>query len=129
LLAHCARALRAGNPRAPAACCGDADTPGCFICTLHLYGGADTPGRVQMKQTTHIMNEKRIMLEMDHPFIIQLMATGSDKARLFMVTELVQGGELFSVLTRVEVLDEAQIAGGHYVIKCQCLSKRARKQL
>jgi serine/threonine protein kinase len=84
--------LAAGNPRAPAACCGGANTPGC----------------VQMKQTTHIMNEKRIMLEMDHPFIIQLMATGSNKACLFMVTELVQGGELFSVLTREEVLDEAQ---------------------
>ena len=47
--------------------------------------------------------------QMDHPFIIQLMATGSNKACLFMVTELVQGGELFSVLTREEVLDEAQV--------------------
>ena len=29
----------------------------------------------QLKQKAHIMNEKKILEEMDHPFIIQLMAT------------------------------------------------------
>ena len=41
---------------------------------------------------------------MDHPFIIQLHATYKDKGCLYMVTELVLGGELFSVLTREEYL-------------------------
>ena len=60
----------------------------------------------QLKQKTHIMNEKKILEEMDHPFIIQLHATFKDKGCLYMVTELVLGGELFSVLTREEYLDE-----------------------
>ena len=58
----------------------------------------------QLKQKTHIMNEKKILQEMDHPFIIQLHATYKDKGCLYMVTELVLGGELFSVLTREEYL-------------------------
>ena len=81
----------------------------------------------QMRQTTHIMNEKRIMEEMDHPFIIQLMATGINKACLFMVTELVQGGELFSVLTREEVLDEptAKFYTGCIVLAIEALHEKS----
>ena len=54
------------------------------------------------------MNEKAILQEMQHPFIIRLHATFKDSISLYMVTELVLGGELFSVLTREEYLEEKQ---------------------
>ena len=77
----------------------------------------------QLKQKTHIMNEKRILEEMDHPFIIQLHATFKDKSCLYMVTELVLGGELFSVLTREEYLDEkmTQFYSGCVVLGMEAL--------
>lgn len=62
----------------------------------------------RLKQKRHIMNEKSILQEMNHPFIIKLYATFKDPVSLYMITEPVLGGELFSVLTREEYLDEDQ---------------------
>ena len=35
-----------------------------------------------------------------HPFLLRLEATFRDTDKLYMVTELIQGGELFSLLSR-----------------------------
>ena len=35
-----------------------------------------------------------------HPFLLRLEATFRDTEKLYMVTELIQGGELFSLLSR-----------------------------
>ena len=53
---------------------------------------------VAYKQEQNIMNEKNLLLEATHPFILQLVATFKDANQLYMLLELVQGGELFSLL-------------------------------
>ena len=52
------------------------------------------------------MNEKRIMAETDHPFCIRLIAAYKDRTHLYMVLEICQGGELFSLLQKERKLDE-----------------------
>jgi tRNA A-37 threonylcarbamoyl transferase component Bud32 len=60
----------------------------------------------QLKQKTHIMNEKEIMIEMNHPFLLRLVSTYKDSTFLYMLLELCQGGELFSRLLELKTLDE-----------------------
>ena len=47
-------------------------------------------------QARAVMNEKRIMAKLRHPFLVQLGATYQDKDFLYMLLGIVQGGELFS---------------------------------
>jgi len=49
-------------------------------------------------QQVNVMNEKNILAECDHPFILRLFKTFKDKNCLYMLLELVQGGELFGLL-------------------------------
>merc|ERR1719272_2216337 len=60
----------------------------------------------QLKQKQHIMNEKHIMMEMQHPFFLQLVSTYKDPTFLYMLLEICQGGELFSRLLELKTLDE-----------------------
>lgn len=53
---------------------------------------------IQEGQAHHIMEEKKTMMKMHHPFIIKLFATYQDDNLLYMLEELVQGGELFSLM-------------------------------
>jgi len=53
---------------------------------------------IAMKQVEHVMNEKNIMEMCDHPFLLSAVATFQDATQLYMVFELVLGGELFTVL-------------------------------
>ncbi len=41
-----------------------------------------------------------LCLQIRHPFLLRLEATFRDTEKLYMVTELIQGGELFSLLSR-----------------------------
>lgn len=45
-----------------------------------------------------VIREKKMMESLHHPFIIKLVNTFQDKKSLFMVTNFIQGGELFSVI-------------------------------
>jgi CRP-like cAMP-binding protein len=49
-------------------------------------------------QVEGVIREKNIMSSIDHPFIISLIRTFQDDKHLYMLLELVQGGELFSVI-------------------------------
>lgn len=49
-------------------------------------------------QVEGVIREKNIMASIDHPFVVNLVATFQDERSLFMLIELVQGGELFSVI-------------------------------
>lgn len=49
-------------------------------------------------QARAVIDEKNIMSQLHHPFIIQLVATFQDKRFVYMLLGLVQGGELFSLL-------------------------------
>lgn len=53
---------------------------------------------VAYKQQANVMNEKRVMQQAQHPFILRLFETYKDKHCLYMLLELVQGGELFTLL-------------------------------
>ena len=53
---------------------------------------------VALRQQANIMNEKDLLMRVDHPFIIKLYDTYKDRDRLYMLMELVQGGELFARL-------------------------------
>ena len=53
---------------------------------------------VRLRQKSNIMNEKNLLLMIDHPFILKLYTTYKDNDHLYMLLELVQGGELFSRL-------------------------------
>jgi serine/threonine protein kinase len=55
---------------------------------------------VRLKQVDHIKNEKRILLDTGHPFIVTLYATFQDDTNLYMLMEYVIGGELFCYLRR-----------------------------
>ena len=53
---------------------------------------------IATNQVEHILNEKKIMQMCSHPFLLRLAAAYQDADTLFMLVELVLGGELFSVL-------------------------------
>jgi len=53
---------------------------------------------VAQKQQTNIINEKNVMITVDHPFILKLYQTFKDPKKLYMLLEFVQGGELFCVV-------------------------------
>ena len=53
---------------------------------------------VAHKQQTNIMNEKNVMMNCNHPFVLKLFQTFRDAKSLYMLLEFVQGGELFSVI-------------------------------
>jgi len=46
------------------------------------------------------------MAQLRHPFLVNLHATYKDKDRLYFLLEVVQGGELFSVLREKTLFDE-----------------------
>ncbi|CAB3399354.1 unnamed protein product [Caenorhabditis bovis] len=53
---------------------------------------------VEMRQTEHVHNEKRVLMKLKHPFIVKLYASEKDANNLYMIMEFVPGGELFSYL-------------------------------
>lgn len=54
---------------------------------------------IECHQETHVLHEKQILQAVaPHPFIVQLYATHQNQNYLYMLMELVQGGELFSLL-------------------------------
>lgn len=49
----------------------------------------------KFKQEQHLKNEREIMERVCHPFLVKLLFAFQNQTRLFLVTEFVQGGELF----------------------------------
>jgi len=56
---------------------------------------------IKSKQTDHIMNEIKILGAINHPFIITFDGFTQDDRYLYLVLELVNGGELFTYLRSV----------------------------
>ncbi|XP_006877299.1 PREDICTED: cAMP-dependent protein kinase catalytic subunit PRKX [Chrysochloris asiatica] len=56
------------------------------------------PDVIRLKQEQHVHNEKAVLQEVSHPFLIQLFWTSHDDRFLYMLMEFVPGGELFSYL-------------------------------
>ncbi|CAK4677207.1 hypothetical protein LEN26_005249 [Aphanomyces euteiches] len=53
---------------------------------------------VETHQQRNVLHEKSIIGECDHPFVLKLYETFTDADQLYMLLELVQGGELWSLL-------------------------------
>ncbi|EAN99769.1 protein kinase A catalytic subunit 3 [Trypanosoma cruzi] len=53
---------------------------------------------LKMKQVQHIRQEKQILMELSHPFIVNMMCSFQDDRRVYFVLEFVVGGEMFTHL-------------------------------
>ncbi|TSK17985.1 cAMP-dependent protein kinase catalytic subunit PRKX [Bagarius yarrelli] len=56
------------------------------------------PDVIRLKQEQHVHNEKEVLTEVNHPFLIRLFWTHHDERFLYMLIDYVPGGELFSYL-------------------------------
>ena len=56
---------------------------------------------IKCKQVTHVENEKRILTNTSHPFIVSLISSTIDTRFLYFVLPFIPGGELFSHLRAV----------------------------
>lgn len=62
---------------------------------------------IRLKQVEHIKAETGILAQIEHPFIVNLLATFQDDSRLFLLLEFINGGELFSHLRKEGRLPDA----------------------
>jgi serine/threonine protein kinase len=53
---------------------------------------------VETGQEENVLNEKRVLVGVNHPFIVKLVSTSMDTHCLYMLLEFVQGGELFHLM-------------------------------
>jgi len=70
---------------------------------------------IALKQVEHVMNEKKLLDQCDHPFLLRLAATFQDDNEIYMLLELALGGELFSVLRERHRFEEPQ---GRFYASC-----------
>eukprot|EP00808_Paulinella_micropora_P019559 g16848.t1 len=61
---------------------------------------------VKHGQQSHILSEKKVMEQLDHPFVVRLMGTFQDKNCLHFLMEPSLGGELFSLMRKHRYLPE-----------------------
>ena len=61
---------------------------------------------VRLGQQEHMVNERRAMMALQHPFLIRLYATFQDKNCIYLLLEVSLGGELFSLLRSRSLFDE-----------------------
>merc|ERR1719440_1843026 len=73
---------------------------------------------MRLKQVEHVKAERQILSMIEHPFIVNLLATFQDEKRLFMLLEYVPGGELFSYLRTQGRLpnDHAKFYAGEIIL-------------
>lgn len=64
------------------------------------------------------MNEKELLWRLDHPFIIRLYDTYKDRDRLYMLLEVVQGGELFARLQNSPTLGRITPSEARFYASC-----------
>ena len=56
------------------------------------------PHIVAKRQVDHVNNERRLLAKCDHPFVIEMNGSFQDRDYLYLLLELVLGGELFTYL-------------------------------
>ena len=55
---------------------------------------------IKLRQVEHTLNEKMILEQLKHPFLVDMLGTMQDSKNLYLVLEYVQGGELFTFLRK-----------------------------
>ena len=66
---------------------------------------------VQMKQVQNVLSEKSAMETFDHPFVLKLIGKAQDSNQLYLILEICQGGELWSLLYQSRSLPRTSIGG------------------
>lgn len=56
----------------------------------------------------NIKDEKKILARIDHPFIMKLVRYYEEEYKIFFLTELVKGDDLFNALNYLNILDKSQ---------------------
>ena len=62
---------------------------------------------IRLQQVEHMISEKTILMEIDHPFIVNCAAAFQDPAYLYLSLEFVVGGEFFTHLRKAGRLDNS----------------------
>merc|ERR1712183_773926 len=63
---------------------------------------------IKLKQVDHINNEKRLMAQIDYPFIVNMIGYAKDDRFVYIVMEVIGGGELFVHLRRARKFSDEQ---------------------
>mmetsp|Transcript_81445 Transcript_81445/g.230790 ORF Transcript_81445/g.230790 Transcript_81445/m.230790 type:complete len:320 (-) Transcript_81445:125-1084(-) len=63
---------------------------------------------IKLKQVDHINNEKRLMSQIDYPFVVNMMGYAKDEHYVYIVMEIISGGELFTHLRRARKFTDDQ---------------------
>ena len=63
---------------------------------------------VEKNQEKHIMTEKEILAQIEHPFLVKMKLSFQDERKLYFLLEYCPGGELFSLLAAKDKLTEDQ---------------------
>mmetsp|Transcript_36225 Transcript_36225/g.111498 ORF Transcript_36225/g.111498 Transcript_36225/m.111498 type:complete len:320 (+) Transcript_36225:128-1087(+) len=63
---------------------------------------------IKLKQVDHINNEKRLMAQIDYPFIVNMFGHAKDDRYVYIVMECIGGGELFVHLRRARKFTDEQ---------------------
>lgn len=73
---------------------------------------------VKMKQVQHVVDERNIHMKLRHPYIVNLLTTFQDPKRVFILLELVNGGELAQRIFKTVRLpdDEAKFYGAEVTL-------------
>ena len=58
----------------------------------------------------NLMNEIRVLGKMDHPNIVKIFEFYQDKAFFYIITEFLEGGELFDKITKITCFSEIDSA-------------------
>lgn len=84
---------------------------------------------VKMKQVEHTNDERRMLQEVKHPFLITLWGTFQDSKNLYMVMDFVEGGELFSLLRKSQVVCCYPEGEEHWLMNIPAISQSCREVL
>eukprot|EP00747_Dinoflagellata_sp_TGD_P162671 gnl/TRDRNA2_/TRDRNA2_180527_c0_seq1.p1 gnl/TRDRNA2_/TRDRNA2_180527_c0~~gnl/TRDRNA2_/TRDRNA2_180527_c0_seq1.p1 ORF type:complete len:320 (+),score=88.96 gnl/TRDRNA2_/TRDRNA2_180527_c0_seq1:77-1036(+) len=63
---------------------------------------------IKLKQVDHINNEKKLMAQIDHPFVVNMVGYARDDRFIYIVMECIGGGELFVHLRRARKFSDEQ---------------------
>jgi len=63
---------------------------------------------IKLKQVDHINNEKRLMAQINFPFVVNMMGYLRDPQFIYIVMECIFGGELFTHLRKARKFDDTQ---------------------
>ena len=78
--------------------CVQISVPGLVLCDQGLSPSNEWPLSPCLSQVKHALDERKLLLQLQHPFLVRLRGTFQDEASIYLAMEFVAGGEFFSLL-------------------------------